>query len=124
MNLIIGGAYQGKLTYAKKAYHLEEADIFTCTGAEIDFSKRCICRIEEFSYACLRAGKNPQAYLEEHRADWENSIFICRDIFCGVVPVEPEIRQWRQETGRLCQYLTREAESVHRIFCGLEQTLK
>ena len=112
MNLIIGGAYQGKLTYAKKAYHLEEADIFTCTGAEIDFSKRCICRIEEFSYACLRAGGNPQAY------------FICRDIFCGVVPVEPEIRQWRQETGRLCQYLTGEAEQVHRIFCGLEQRLK
>ncbi len=124
MILIIGGAYQGKLRYAKKAYHLEQTDIFTCTGMEIDFSKRCIQGLEEFSYACLQAGGNPKAYLEEHREEWRNSIFICRDIFCGVVPMEPEIRAWRQETGRLCQYLTGEAEHVHRIFCGLEQTLK
>lgn len=124
MILIIGGAYQGKLDYAKKAYHLEEADIFTCTGTEIDFSKRCIQGIEEFTYACLQAGMDPKAYLEAHRAQWQNSIFICRDIFCGVVPMEPEIRAWRQETGRLFQYLTGEAECVHRIFCGLEQRLK
>ena len=49
---------------------------------------------------------------------------ICRDIFCGVVPMGAENRAWRQKTGRLCQYLSREAEQVSRIFCGLEQRMK
>lgn len=124
MILIIGGAYQGKLSYARAAFGLKNQEIFTCDGPQIDFSKRCVRGIQEFTFACLRAGADPKAYLEEHRAQWENSIFICRDIFCGVVPVDPEVREWRQVTGRLCQYLTGEAEQVIRIFCGLEQKLK
>jgi len=124
MILMIGGAYQGKLTYARKAYDLKDEEIFTCRGPELDFSKRCIRGIQEFSFACLQAGVDPIAYLKEHRAEWENCIFTCRDIFCGVVPVDPEVREWRQTTGRLCQYLTGEAAEVVRMFCGLEQRLK
>ena len=37
MILIIGGAYQGKLEYAKSQYQVTDAEIFTCTGTEIDF---------------------------------------------------------------------------------------
>lgn len=120
MILIIGGAYQGKLDHAKSAYHLSDRDIFTCTGAEIDFSKPCIDHIEEFVYACPDA----VGYFRKHRQEWENSILICQDIFCGVVPMGADMRAWRQETGRLCQYLAGEATRVSRIFCGLEQRLK
>ena len=48
MILIIGGAYQGKLDYAKAAFSLAPEDIFTCTGTEIDFSKPCVNALEEF----------------------------------------------------------------------------
>ena len=120
MILIIGGAYQGKLDYAKAAFDLTDEDVFTCTGEKIDFSKRCICRIEEFVYA------RPDAldYFKAHRAEWEDSILILRDIFCGVVPMGAENRAWRQNAGRLGQYLSAEAVQVSRIFCGLEQRLK
>ena len=121
MILIIGGAYQGKLTFAKEAYGILDIDIHTCTGAEIDFSRKCIYRIEEFSYACIQRGIEPKAYFQTHRGQWENSILICEDIFCGVVPMEAGNREWRQKTGRLCQYLAGEAQQVSRIFCGLEQ---
>ncbi len=124
MKLIIGGAYQGKRDFAKNTYALAEEDIFTCTGAQIDFSKKCIDRIEEFTYACIDAGVEPKAYFESHREDWKDSILICQDIFCGVVPMGADTRLWRRTTGQLCQYLTREAESVTRIYCGLEQKLK
>lgn len=120
MILIIGGAYQGKLDWAKETYALSDNDIFTCTGPEIDFSKRCVDHIEEFT----SAHPDPVGYFREHRAAWENSILICQDIFCGVVPMGAENRAWRQRTGRLCQYLAKEAEQVTRIFCGLEQRLK
>lgn len=120
MILIVGGAYQGKLDYAKSAFDLTDEDVFRCTGAEIDFSRRCINHIEEFVYS------NPDAleFFKTHREQWQDSILICRDIFCGVVPMGAETRAWRQATGRLCQYLAGEAEQVSRIFCGLEQRLK
>lgn len=124
MKLIIGGAYQGKREFAKAAFHLEESDIFTCTGEKIDFSAPCIDRIEEFTLSCVKAGKDPVALFQAHRAQWEGAVLICQDIFCGVVPLEAELRQWRQVTGQLCQYLTKNAERVSRVFCGLEQRLK
>ena len=120
MILIIGGAYQGKLEFAKNTFHLTQADIHTCTGEEIDFSKRCIDHIEEFTYV----RENAADYFRAHRDQWENSILICQDIFSGVVPMGADNRAWRQNTGRLCQYLAGEARQVSRIFCGLEQRLK
>ena len=124
MDLIIGGAYQGKLDYARETYHLKESDIFTCEGTEIDFSRTAVYGLERFTLACIRAEKDPAQYIKEHEAQWTDSVLICEDIFCGVVPLGAEMRQWRQQTGRLCQYLSGKARRVSRIFCGLEQRLK
>ena len=124
MKLIIGGAYQGKRDFAKSAFALTEEDIFTCHGEEIDFRAPCIDKIEEFTYACVKAGKDPVTLFRQHEDEWKDAVLICQDIFCGVVPVDALLRQWRQETGQLCQYLTKNADSVSRIFCGLEQKLK
>ena len=120
MILIIGGAYQGKLDFAKETFGITDADIYACSTDEIDFSKRCIDQIEDFT----AHHTDPVGYFEVHREDWQNSILILRDIFCGVVPMGAENRAWRQRTGRLAQYLSREAVQVSRIFCGLEQRLK
>ncbi len=120
MILILGGAYQGNLDFAKHTFDISDEDIFTCTQGEIDFSKRCIDRIEEFTCA----HPDPLAYFQAHRKEWQRSVLICQDIFCGVVPMGAEARAWRQETGRLCQYLASQAIQVSRIFCGLEQRLK
>ena len=124
MTLIIGGAYQGKLEFAREAFSLGEDDVFTCSGTEIDFSRPCINALEEFTLACVRQGLDPVEYLQSHRAQWENAVFICQDLFCGVVPIDTELRSWRHTTGLVCQYLSREADRVSRIFCGLEQRLK
>ena len=126
MNLIIGGAYQGKLDYARETYHIQENDIVHCreTDSYIDFSKTCVDHIEEFVLSCVRSGQDPVAYFKQHWEDWRQSVLICNDLSCGVVPLDPVMRKWRNETGRLCQFLSREASSVSRIFCGLEQKLK
>lgn len=124
MVLIIGGAYQGKLDYAKAAFFIADNEVFTCDGVEIDFSKRCIYRIEEFTLACVRENIDPMEYFRSRREMWKDSILICRDIFCGVVPLGAQMRCWRQVTGQLCRYLSGEAAQVSRLFCGLEQRLK
>ena len=120
MILIIDGAYQGKLDYAKDTFGITDEDVFICDAGKIDFSKRCIYKIEEFAYG----HPDPLGYFQAHREEWQNSILILRDVFCGVVPMGAENRAWRQNTGRLAQYLSKEAAQVSRIFCGLEQRLK
>ena len=124
MELIIGGAYQGKTAYAKTRYNLEEHDIHICDSAEVDFSKKCIDSLESFVFCCVENNIDAVQYFKINYELWHDKVIICRDIFCGVVPLGVDNRSWRQQTGRLCQYLSKEAENVTRIFCGLEQKLK
>lgn len=125
MDFIIGGAYQGKLACARRRFNLLDEDIYTCTeDAGIAFGTKCIDKLEEFTLWCVRTGADALEIIRENRALWENSVLICCDIFCGVVPLGADMRAWREMTGRLCAYLSSEAVSVTRMFCGLEQKLK
>ena len=125
MDFIIGGAYQGKLNCARNTFAVQDNEIFTCTEESgIEFGARCINKIEEFTLWCVRNGRDATEIFRENREKWENSVLICMDIFCGVVPLGADMRAWRDMTGRLCAYLSEEAASVTRMFCGLEQRLK
>lgn len=142
MNFIIGGAYQGKHELAQKKFGITDDEVFICTynpendpknrdGAEknstaegMDFSRRCICHVERFALSCVKNGIEAREYFDEHKFEWADSVIICDDIFCGVVPIDADMRAWREMCGRLCTYLTKEADTVTRVFCGLEQKLK
>ena len=124
-SLLSAGRIREKREYAKRRFSLEEDRIFTCReDGEIDFSSRCIDRIEEFALWCVRSGADPSEIFRENRDQWRDSVLICTDIFCGVVPLEAEARAWREATARLCAYLSGEAAGVTRMFCGLAQKLK
>ena len=125
MEFIIGGAYQGKINCARNTFAVQDNEIFTCTEEnDIEFGARCIYKLEEFTLWCVRNGRDATEIFRENREKWENSVLICMDIFCGVVPLGADMRAWRDMTGRLCAYLSSEADSVTRMFCGLEQRLK
>ena len=122
MELIIGGAYQGKRSFAREKFGFSEGEIFTCVDTDIDFSKPCIDKLEDFVLACVRTGVDPLEKLNGQ--DLSAKVIICMDIFCGVVPVDATMRLWRHTTGLVCQYLAKNADGVYRIYCGLEQRLK
>ena len=125
MELVIGGAYQGKLEYAREKYGLSEADIVLCReDEEAVLGARCVGRLEEFVLWCVDHGTDPVGYFEERKETWQNSVLLCADIFCGVVPMEARLRKWREETGRLTAYLAGQAKSVTRLFCGIPTRLK
>lgn len=125
MDMIIGGAYQGKLDYAREKYGFKEDDIFVCTEkSEISFEKPCVTGIEEFVLYCIENNVSAKDVFEKNSEKWQNSVFICREIFSGVVPMDHTMRLWRDETGRVFTYLAGKAESVTRMFCGIPQKLK
>lgn len=124
MDLIIGGAYQGKLEYAKQHFHMK--DVFVCKPdlPELDFSKQAIYGLQRFVLACLRQGIEAREYLRQHQEQLADKIIICDDISQGVVPVEAEARAMREMNGRTLIWLAAEADSVTRVFCGLGQKIK
>jgi len=125
MDLIIGGAYQGKLSFAKTHFALTDSDVANCDETELPlFGAKCINGIEKFALYCVKNGKDAVAVLKTKHELWKNSVIICTDIFCGVVPCNAEMRAWREATGKMCAYLSGEAKSVTRLFCGLPQKLK
>ena len=130
MKLIIGGAYHGKLDYALERYALERASVYQCTETtpEIDFSKEIINSLHLWVLGRLRAGSfahsDPLNYLENHLELLQTKIVICDDISCGVVPMESEMRRWRETVGRCLVFLSGHAEEVVRVFYGLGTKLK
>lgn len=124
MDLIIGGAFQGKLCYARSVYKLTENDICDCTKGPLDFSRRCICHLEAAVWNCLQAGQDPKTLFAENRDLWKDSVIICNDISAGVVPMDTEVRAWREAVGRVLNDLAPQANAVIRMFCGLPQRLK
>lgn len=125
MKLIVGGAYQGKREYAVKSLGIPEEAIVTCTEDGLpDFTAPCLDKLEELVLYCVKNGMSAREILEARRAEWQNSVFICREIFSGIVPVDDTIRAWREETGRVFTWLAGEAETVTRLFLGIPQQLK
>lgn len=124
MHYIVGGAYQGKRSFAVRQYAFSEDQIGSCTEDAVDFSKPCICHIERFARGCAARGEDAAAFFESHRAQWRGSVLIQRDISGGIVPISPLDRAWQEENGRLSRYLAENGDRVSRMVCGLEQRLK
>ncbi len=124
MNVILGGAYQGKEEYARG--HFRVTQVYECPldVPELPEGKECLAHLERFALACVRAGAEPLDYVREHFTRLTGAVVLCEDIFCGVVPVEPEMRAWREATGRMMNWLCAQADSVTRMFCGIPQKLR
>ena len=53
-----------------------------------------------------------------------DTVFIANDVSQGLVPMDATDRAFREMMGRTLLHLAKEAEEVHRVFCGLGQRLK
>ncbi len=141
MILIFGGAYQGKLEYAKENWNIADDEIFTCTEKpQLDSDKRVYYALEKFIYACVLEGKEPRDVISQlldmpltvesnntvnaSAAENSSKIFIVNDISQGVVPIEADRRAWREAVGRTMLWLGKNADEVYRVFCGLGQRIK
>lgn len=125
MILILGGTYQGKTEYAKEHWDFNESDIFYCEEKlSIDLSKKVIVGLEKFIFACTCEGSEAKDVLKAYDMPLTDKIFIVDDVSQGIVPMDPDRRAWREAVGRTLLWLGREADEVHRVFCGLGQRLK
>ena len=98
MELIFGGAYQGKLDYATEKY--DTMDIYHCRKDVSDpaFDRMIIDALEEFVYACVKDGVDPVEYLKEKdEVISSRAAVIVKDISLGLTPSNPVMREWRRQ---------------------------
>ena len=51
-------------------------------------------------------------------SEWADKVLIICDVSQGVVPIDPQIRAFREANGRLA-LSGREGKRVIRVFCGI-----
>lgn len=127
MILIIGGAYQGKLAYAKDRYpDMIWTDGETCSEEELLECRGIFC-FHKFIERMMRDGKDLKSLTELiDRLALKNPeiIIVTDEIGYGIVPVDAFEREYRENTGRVCTALAAKAEEVHRVICGIGTKIK
>jgi adenosyl cobinamide kinase/adenosyl cobinamide phosphate guanylyltransferase len=124
MILIIGGAYQGKLQYVTENYAVDSRQVCNCDVTyPIVPDKKVLYHYEKLVLRLLENDIDPVNYTKEKLADFADKIIICDDISCGVVPVEPLMRKWREAVGRCMALLSKKSDRVIRVFCGIGTVL-
>lgn len=141
MILIFGGAFQGKTGYVITNYTVSDGQIYDCAclkTCENDAAAGggdllraadaflAVNHLEAWILRMIREGQDPYARLQEilRSGAWRDKAVICTDITHGVVPIDAEMRRWRDQTGRCLQLLAERADEVVRVFCGLGEHIR
>lgn len=122
MVLILGGAWQGKLTWARSAYGVTQ--VYDLALGWPERPAQCCNHLEQLTYRAAAEEQTAEELLSRLLPLVEQGIVISREIGSGVVPVDPLERRWRELHGAVLQALAAASDRVSRIFCGLEERLK
>ncbi|MCR4890630.1 MAG: bifunctional adenosylcobinamide kinase/adenosylcobinamide-phosphate guanylyltransferase, partial [Lachnospiraceae bacterium] len=118
MVLIIGGAYQGKLNYAKGLFpdypvingeteELPDKGDFLFPAFDAWFQRRLLegGEPEKEALALMRSGSRP--------------VIIAEEVGSGIVPMDAGQREYRERLGRCLTDLALGCQQVYRVFAGL-----
>ena len=110
MILVIGGYASGKKEYVQQKFGYRPEDF----DSEIT-TKPVLYDLQKMD--CSRT----QALMETLV---KQEVVICNEMGCGLVPMDKKERIQREEVGRLCVLLAKEAEEVHRVYTGIGCRIK
>lgn len=123
MVLIFGGAYQGRLDYAKKNYSIKT--VCDCSdGREPDTLSDAVYGLEGYVRRCVSEGLDALEFFRENIYRFREKVIILQDVSQGVVPLDAQERAFREMNGRLMIYLAEQADEAVRVFCGMGMRIK
>jgi len=126
MILIFAGAYQGKLSYALERFHLAERHIYHCKSDDITIpgNKKILYGIDKWILALVKKDIDVEEAMRQCIDSNQDAIVICNDVSCGVVPVDPVLRKWREAVGKSLVMLSHHSDEVIRVFCSIPTRIK
>lgn len=125
MILIIGGYAQGKTEYVKNKYGVSETQIYDGTLKDQKKKDRIVINhFNTWARKMYNNGIDPLPILQKQILMNPECIIISDEIGNGIVPMEPEERDFREWMGRLQIQMAKDADEVIRVICGLGQKIK
>ncbi|MBE6038868.1 MAG: hypothetical protein E7218_06640 [Anaerofustis stercorihominis] len=125
MILVFGGAYQGKKEYVARTFGYTLADMHQCSEkGEPELDKPVITDFESYVLGAIKRGENPVNFVNNNRLRLRDKIIVITDVGSGVVPISKEQRLYRDNVGKIMQIISRDAQQVYRVFCGIGEKLK
>lgn len=119
VKIITGGAYQGKLAYARRLYPGMSWTGGKSCGLDEIGTCSAVYAFHEFVKRWLEAGRSSAELTALLLEEKKEMIIVCDEIGCGLVPVDAFEREYREETGRIMTALAERAERVDRVVCGI-----
>lgn len=126
MWLISGGVYQGKLEYALALTGRNEKEVangMECSMQEL-FEKPLVNHFHAWIDRMLREEQDVNTMVDQIIDHNPGIMIIVDELGCGIVPMDPYNRMYRELTGRICCRLAKDAEEVHRVICGVGTVIK
>ena len=124
MEMIIGGAFQGKSSFAESKY----PDIRWVKGAEADWEAiskaKGILGFHEYIRKEMKAGNDISSLAEDLIRVNPDLILVSDEVGYGVVPIDAFDRAYREAVGRICTKLAAYSHRVTRVACGIGTVIK
>lgn len=133
MVLVIGGSYQGKLDFVRKKIQKDAFMPFEMAWGNRDSYEKAwnshviygfhhyIKRMmEEHDYGMEAIYR----YIKEIMEKNPGAVIVMDEVGCGIVPVSPDDRAYREAVGGAGQMLAKEADQVYRVICGIGSRIK
>lgn len=125
MRMIIGGACQGKLDYAKSRFPgLQWEDGRTCRLQAV-YTCEGMYHFESYIQRMMREmQEKTEEICREITESNPGIVIVTNEIGYGLVPADAFERRYREMTGRICTALAAQSEEVVRVVCGIGTRLR
>lgn len=124
MEMIIGGAFQGKAAYGEKMH----PQITWAEGKELDeaglMKAEGVRNFQDYIRKELEEGREVFPLAQKLIENNPEVILISCEVGYGVVPVDAFDREYREAVGRVCTRLAAYSDKVTRVICGTGMVIK
>lgn len=124
MEMMIGGAFQGKADLAEKAY----PGIRWVRGEDVTkeelMKAQGVLGFHRFIKKEMKEGRDVKDLAEELIRNNPDVILVSDEVGYGVVPVDTFDRAYREAVGRVCTKLAAGSKKVTRVICGIGTVIK
>ena len=124
MEMMIGGAFQGKSALAEKRY----SQVNWINGADADWEMlscaKGVLGFHEYIRKEMKAGRSVDQLAEDLIRVNPDVILVSDEVGYGVVPIDAFDRAYRETVGRICTKLAGYSHRVTRVVCGIGTVIK
>lgn len=124
IQLILGGSFQGKLSFALQLTGLSPDNVADGGSPNDWLEKPILNGIHRGIRQLLLEESDPYTMVDKILDKNPNAVILCDEIGCGIVPLDPKEREYREVTGRICCILAKQAQRVIRVQCGIPQVIQ